>query len=693
MTDRKRVGIGRSMAVVGVAGGLVGIVWLLLIGVRGSLWDDWIVHNALIAIGTGVIVWLALPSQPKNTAIWVLAWSSVLTGLEVLGYGVLAQSLNNLGIESSLFELVPAELPTWLALVVMQTNWLWMGVLLILAVLHVFPDGECRSRRWRWAFLAMVAVIALTCFGLFWEARPWGTIPIGETQDTNGGFRSVTAALVTLGYPLTFLLGLVGATAMVLQFRDSTGTRRQQFRWMAWGAAIAGVSMVSSLLIDELLGRTDVALVTGAIGLVSLLASFGVAIGKFRLYDIDAVISRTFVYGALAVFIGAVYVGIVVGLGALFDVGGETNTWLGIMATVIIAIAFQPLRRQLQHFANRIVYGRRATPYEVLSSFSQGVSVVDPDVLNQVARSLTEGTTASRAAIWMQRDDEEQLIAEWSESALDASELQSAPISHDGQQLGSVTLDVQAGQLFPEHDRVLLEQVAAGLGLGLRNLLLTEDLRARVDELAASRRRIVSIQDQTRRQLERDLHDGAQQRLVALKIKLGLGANMADKGGYQDLKAVLDTIKGETDGTIESVRDFARGIYPPLLEAEGLEAALSGQARRMHFPVSIDAQGLGRYSKEQEATVYFSVLEALQNALKYSEATSVEVRLRENQGWLAFEVSDDGVGFDVASVAGNGLLNMRDRVEAVDGSLAVESQVGRGTAIAGKMPVAAEVLA
>lgn len=339
--------------------------------------------------------------------------------------------------------------------------------------------------------------------------------------------------------------------------------------------------------------------------------------------------------------------------------------------------------------ANRIVYGRRATPYEVLSSFSQGISAVDPDVLVEVAKSLAEGTTAGAASIWVDRGSGITCIAAWPThpgADPDPSAVV-APVSYDGEELGRVTLDVPAGQPFPVTDRKLLDQVAGGLGLALRNLQLTEDLKARVDELAASRRRIVGVQDDTRRKLERDLHDGAQQRLVALKIKLGIGASMAEKAGLGDVFALLETIKMETDQTIDSVRDFARGIYPPLLETEGLGPALSARAAKMPIPVTVQTAGLGRYPKEKEATVYFCVLEALQNAAKHSQASSVQVHISESSDELRFEVRDDGVGFDPDTVSGTGRMNMIDRVEAVGGRIRVESRLGGGTVIEGHLPI------
>jgi signal transduction histidine kinase len=435
-----------------------------------------------------------------------------------------------------------------------------------------------------------------------------------------------------------------------------------------------------------------------AIVLAAIPISIGIAMTKHRLYDIDVVISRTFVYASLAVFITAVYVGIVVGASLLFGAQDDPNIWLGVAATVVIAIAFQPLRRWLQKVANRLVYGRRASPYEVLSSFSQRVAAIDPDVLGQIARSLAEGTTATSATIWTRRGDRYAPIASWPEDQPPAGRVDaqgkvhgadhSAQVTHDDEQLGIISLTLPPGLPFLPTDERLLEQVTAGLGLALRNLQLTDDLKSRVVELRESRRRIVAVQDQTRQGLERDLHDGAQQRLVALKIKVGIGVSMSEKEGLDDVKQILDNVKDETDLTIDSLRTLARGIYPPLLDAEGLGPALTTQLHRMAFPVTVQAAGIGRHPRELEATVYFCVLEAVQNSIKHAQANSVLVTLSDEEDSLIFEVRDDGVGFDIdRQTGGHGLVNITDRLDAVEGSLQIDSRPGHGTLIKGRLPV------
>jgi signal transduction histidine kinase len=236
-------------------------------------------------------------------------------------------------------------------------------------------------------------------------------------------------------------------------------------------------------------------------------------------------------------------------------------------------------------------------------------------------------------------------------------------------------------------ERQLLRDLASQAGLVLRNVRLTEDLRARLIELQESRQRLVTAQDQERRRLERNIHDGAQQQLVALSVKMRLLKTLArrDPGKAEDL---ADQLQADVQDALDDLRDLARGIYPPLLADQGLAAALEAQARKAAVPVEVHPDGIGRYPQEAEATAYFCVLEALQNAAKYAKATSVEVRLSDEDGLLRFSVSDDGSGFDVAATPrGAGLQNMADRLDALGGSFEVRSKPGEGTTVRGVIPV------
>ena len=208
-------------------------------------------------------------------------------------------------------------------------------------------------------------------------------------------------------------------------------------------------------------------------------------------------------------------------------------------------------------------------------------------------------------------------------------------------------------------------------------------------ELRASRQRLVTAQDDERRRLERNLHDGAQQHLVALKVKLGLAEMMVDRDAAK-ARVVLQQLKDDADEALQTLRDLARGIYPPILADQGLVTALQAQARKATLPVDVEAGALNRHQQAQEAAVYFCVIEALQNVQKYACASHATVRLTEDASELRFEVEDDGRGFDVATVRrGTGLTNLADRLDALGGRLHIDSRVGDGCRLRGSLPLRA----
>ncbi len=484
------------------------------------------------------------------------------------------------------------------------------------------------------------------------------------------------------------ILTVVVLASVVRTYVRSGSEVRNQIKWIV--AAIPLIAVFSTLM-DLIDTPWEGLPVMVALWLLAL--ALGVAVTKYRLYEIDLIINRALVYASLAIFIGVVYVSIVVGVGTVIGSGDEPNPALAIAATAAVAVGFQPVRRRLERVASRLVFGRKATPYEVLSDFSRRVAATDDSLLGAVARSLVDGTSADRAVVAVRVDGELVESAIWPETGEDpGGEALVMPIEHEGIDLGILRLMPASGQKLSEEDVRLAGQVASGMGLTLRNRILTERLQNRVDELRESRRRLVAVQDETRRKLERDLHDGAQQQIVALKVKLGLSRMIAEKEGAVAASKLLQEMGEEADDTVESLRDFARGVYPPLLEAEGLAAAISAQARRSPLPVNVDSSGIGRYAKDVEATVYFCVVEALRRSVLRAGATRADVRLSQLDGSVTFEVGDDG-GVEPAPGAATSdvLVLMHDRVDALAGTLAVEYRPGEGTTIAGSIPVWLEV--
>jgi signal transduction histidine kinase len=595
--------------------------------------------------------------------------------------------------------------PRWL-------GWIWLfGIGFVVFVLLLFPTGTLPSRRWRPVIWAAAAGMAAWVLGNAFAPTiiTAGSPPLDNPVGAGGPAGHFFQFLAGGGAVLTAAAGLAAIVSLVFRYRRARTLEREQLKWLVYTGGLIVAAVLAEVPIERILGPGDAATnlqnatSSGAVALVPV--AIGIAVFRYHLYDIDLVINKTLVYGSLAVFITGVYVAIVVGIGSLAQRGARPSVALSIVATAVVAIAFQPVRERVQHIANRLVYGRRATPYEILADFAgrmAGVYAAE-DLLPRMARILAEGTGATRADVWLKSGDTFRDGAAWPADAPPLSPARATaadmpaypgadrilPVRYQGEVLGALSVSKRPGEpLTPTEDR-LLADLAAQVGLMLKNAGLREQLLARLEEIRASRQRLVAAQDEERRRIERNIHDGAQQQLVALAIKLSITESMigTDTDGERELLAEL---RQDAAGAVEDLRDLARGIYPPLLAGEGLIAALTAQARKAPVPTSVTAGDVGRYPQDVEAAVYFCVLEALQNVAKYAGADRAEVRLAASGHHLTFEVSDDGAGFDPGSKAyGTGLQGMADRLHAHGGSLLVRSQPGHGTTVTGRMPVPA----
>jgi signal transduction histidine kinase len=275
------------------------------------------------------------------------------------------------------------------------------------------------------------------------------------------------------------------------------------------------------------------------------------------------------------------------------------------------------------------------------------------------------------------------------------AQLRVAPCSHGGELMGLIVVErpLTADTFTEEDDRVLTE-LARQVGLASHNAQLDtalattlDELRKQADELRESRARVVASGDAERRRLERNLHDGAQQNLVALAVSLRLTRDILAEDP-ESAAEMLDQLAADVKTTITELRELAHGIYPPLLADSGLGEAMRAAAGRSPLDVEVVSEGIGRYGQEIEAAVYFCCLEALQNAAKHSGGAHVQVRIWEESGGLLFMVSDDGPGFDVArATAGHGFVNMADRLGAIGGTVRWLSEPGQGAQIRGTIPL------
>jgi signal transduction histidine kinase len=571
----------------------------------------------------------------------------------------------------------------------LMNNFGWLlGILPVIFILPLlFPDGHLPSPRWRpllWGTIAFLAVVGVTL--IFGQPRLTGS---NENIDVANPFfvhRVILDSVIGLLFPVVFLAS-VGS--LFLRFRRSAGIERQQIKWVAFGLAFAFVTIIVG---DFVLSGSGVlaALVAGA-GFLAFPVSIGVAVLRFRLYDLDVVVRKTVVAGVLAAFVGVVYAAFVAA-GSLLV--GSNDTTIAVVAAVLLAVAFQPVRIRARRFADRLVYGRRANPYEVLTEFSSrvGGAYATEDVVPRMAQILGEGAGAKVARVWLRVGRELRPSASWPS---EASTLPNVTIEGDavptihgayaaavrdrGELLGALSVEMPASDpMTPDKER-LVADLASQAGLVLRNVALVEELRE-------SRRRLVAAQDHERRKLERNIHDGAQQQLVALAVKARLARQFVARDPAKT-EEMLGQIEAETQTALDDLRDLARGIYPPLLADKGLGSALDAQARKAPFPVRVDADGVGRLPQDVEAAVYFSCLEALQNIAKYAQASNATIELRLDASMLRFAVSDDGCGFDPSSVSGSGLQGVTDRLAAIGGTFEVESVPGAGTTVAGRVPI------
>jgi signal transduction histidine kinase len=559
-----------------------------------------------------------------------------------------------------------------------------IGVVAFLFLL--FPTGRVKSRRWLPVAWFEAAVFALLLVASMADATVHYSRPFTAFSDVQ------TLALLRFGYLLLPVVMVLSVTALIVRFALSRGDERLQLKWFAAAAVLVLLTIIPSILT-----HSTVATVLLNAAFFCLNGAIALAVLKYRLYDIDIVISKALQYGALAAFITAVYAALVVGVGAA--AGDQHSVYLSALAAAIVAVAFQPVRQRAAVVANRLVYGRRATPYQVLSEFAHriGGAYADDDVLPQMARMVAAGTGARRVVVWLRVGGDLRPGA----TAGDPGEVPapvpvpaggaplralpdcdtSVPIRYQGELLGALAIAMPRDEPLRPASAQLVADVAAQAGPVLSNAGL-------ISELRESRQRLVTAGDEARRRLERNLHDGAQQDLVALAIKLRIADGVLGDDA-KEARELLEELRADTAAALENLRTLARGIYPPLLADLGLVAALNAQAGKSPVPVTVRADGIGRFPQETEAAVYFCCLEALQNIAKYARAPAARISLSAADGALTFAVSDDGAGYDSARTPmGSGLRNMADRLAALGGRLEVRSAPGAGTTVTGQLPVA-----
>lgn len=672
MSDHALTRVARSAAALGVVLTAFGAVVMAVVG-PGEVLPT----NAFIMVFTvfcAAVVWIVVPGQPRNRAVWCLGVGALCGGIFTGAFSGAVLRLDDPGVilDSQFNNVIPAELAPQAAVFLMIAGFavtLAIYVPMTLGLL-LFPDGRPPSPRWRWV-VALAAAASLTFGGAFaWALRP-----------SNASIADEGSLLVDATFLATLAAVVLSLAGLVVRFVRSREKIREQFKWVVWGASIFVPAII---LASNLEGTRYEGLSTGfLLGAGGVfIGSYGVAIGRHRLFDVDVVISRTITYGVLATLLAAVYAVVVVGVGALLGLGDEPNLWLSISAIALIAVAFEPIRLRVARGVNRLVYGKRATPHEVLANLTTQLadSRDSEETMRRLAQLLIAGTGATHAVVWLLvgrrlrptvvEPDEGFPVTEMGVTDLPSSDVsRSAEVRYGDELLGALTIRKPRNELPTEADERLLADVAAGAGLLLRNIRLNVELAERAKEVRASRRRLIKAHDAARHRLERDLHDGAQQQVVALKVKLGLARALAEAEA-PDLVPMVSKLADETQAAVDQMRALAHGIYPPLLEAEGLGPALTASTRSVKVPVDLSVEVVGRLPRPLEETVYFCATELIGEAVM-AGATRVTVDLEELGGNLSFTVASDAGLSDLRS------STLADRIEAADGTLSNDSQSGR----------------
>jgi signal transduction histidine kinase len=555
-------------------------------------------------------------------------------------------------------------------------------------------------------------------------------LAVGGHHPNSGAFAGVAVAVA--------LVGAIGAT---LRCRVANPPERRTIQLLTAMSVLAVAFDAACIAGHVLVGTPDSLWVWLALALA--LVPFGQAmaalIGDSRVTA--AVLVESIAAAGLTALVVVVYLVIVVGL-ARPPAGHERDVLLAsLAAATVVAILALPLRHRLVEFATGLARGGSDEPSaeEVLTSFGARMSRAVPldELMLQLTESLRATIASAGAEIWagtegllgravsvptraparLQLGARERVVVgrariggpSWvsvwlpeligTESGSDSNgarrDLRVAPVAHLGELLGLIVVRRAGGaSAFTDDDERLLVDLARQLGLALHNVRLDSALQAslaeleqRNVELRASRLRIVAASDEARRAIERNLHDGAQQHLVALAVKLGIARQIVEDGeARESVTALLDDLRAAVQATIAELRELAHGIYPPLLRDRGLGEALRTAAARSPLACSVEVGLPGRYPEEVETAAYFCCLEALQNAGKHAgDDAEVTVRVGGDESVLWFEVIDDGIGFDSAAATGHGFVNMRDRLGAMGGQLSIDSMPGHGARVSARI--------
>ncbi len=667
-------------------------------------------HQTMIApsaFAYGALGALVVWHRPKNPIGWIFLVVSLFEGMSGIasGYGLFGSALWG----SNSFP--GRDAAAWLNL------WIWMPAIFLptTLVLLLFPTGRLPSPRWRvvgWmTMLGLAAVMASRALHPG-PVESWGPEVNPFDFGIDAGFME---AVLNTGTMLLVTALLASLAALSGRFRRSHGVQREQIKWLVYAGMIMVLGFIGTAVLwfafpgDLFVQELSIALTSATVMVIA--AAAGIAIARHNLYDIDLIINRTLVYVLLTAVVVAIYALLVGGVGALLQT--RSNWIMALFATVVVAILAQPLRDRLQRGVNRLLYGQRDEPFEVLSDLGQRLeSTLSPEmVYPTLVETVAETLKLPYAALSVQGEEGLETAVSYGRPVSDPI---CYPLTYQGEAIGQLEVASRAPEEnLSESDQRLLRNIARQAGTAVHAVQLISELQHTRRDLQRSRRELVTAREEERRRLRRDLHDGLGPSLAALHLQSGVLRRLITDDP-QAAELLVDEFRGDIRVTIDEIRRVVYELRPPALDELGLAAAVRSQAERWNGRTAKNEIQRARHEAAErqsdsalqvaveapetfpplpaavEVAAYRIVQEALANVTHHAQATHCTVRFSLNgetdNSLLELEVIDDGLGLNGRG-QGLGLLSMRERAEELGGRFTVVALPQGGTRVWAELPI------
>lgn len=646
----------------GLALALVVVTVVLHLHTGSTDLTSWWYGNAALTVSLAVPGYLVASRKPTNPVGWLLVATCV------------GEALCGAGREYLVFGLLGGTAPGWLWIGWFSDSCYLPSIVTLPLMLLLFPDGRPLSRSTGWLARAAVLAGVLAWFSYLFTgdvahvrghdlANPAGhLVPPG-----------LTSAAGAVSIPVLLASLLAAVVALVVRYRRSRGEERRQMAWVVWAGSLLAVEIPT-----EFVPGNPVGSYTSTVAVVLFGAAVGIAMLRHRLFDIDLIINRTLVFGALSVLVVGGYAGLVIATGSAL--GRSFSPTHGLVAAVLVAAGFAPVRQWLQRVVDRRMYGERRNPYGVVTRL--GAQLESASTRPELAVVVETVAQALRLPYVAVIDPAGAVLA-----AIGTPQGTAVvhPLTYHGEALGVLQAEPRSPvDRFGRDEVRLLRDLARQVAAAVHAVALTVDLQA-------SRRRLVTAKEEERRRLRRDLHDGLGPKLAAVGLRLDSARSLIDHAPDEASDA-LRSVRDDIRSTIDDIRRLVYDLRPPALDELGLVGAVRECASRLEPAagpiVTVTATSvLPPLPAAVEVAAYRIVNEALTNVVRHAAAEACQVRIEMEAGQLLVIVDDDGCGVGSTARSGVGTQSMRERAAEIGGVLDIEPASGRGTRVAARLPL------